>query len=340
MTSDPRIAPWVIDEGDFYELEAPADQIRFLLQYAVLAPSLHNTQPWIFQPVEGGVEVSADPMRRLAATDPQGREALLSIGAAIANLRIAAAHFGFETSVLYRHAPERPDRIALVAFRETSRTNDELRRLFPAIRRRHTNREPFACEAVDPDLLEPVCDFVDAHPETLRLVPSQLRPRIIELVTAADEAQMSERPVREELAHWVHSGASRPDGIPADALGVTAFPAATEWVVRHISIGPLTARRDRALIESASAVIVVTAADDPVSLAAAGEIMERLLLIVTREGLQASFFTGPAERDDLRQSLWSLVGTERPPQIVLRVGHCNSAAPRPTPRRPLEDVLV
>lgn len=334
---DPRVTPWLIDDAEFYELESFEDQIRFMLQYAVLAPSNHNTQPWAFHPTAEGVEVRADYTRRLTVVDPDDRELFLSVGAAIANLRIAAAHFGFETSLLFTRNPESPGMVAFVAFRETSQTDADLRKFFPAIKERHTNRQPFEREPVDPDVLERICDFVERFPDTLRLVLSHDKERVTDLVILADERQMSEGAYRQELAGWVHaSGAMREDGMTFDGLGLAT---GAEWIVRHVDVGPLQAKRDRRLIDSASALIAVTAEDDSVSLIAAGEIMERLLLIITREGLHYSFFNGPLELQDLRSKIWSLIGTRRPPQILLRVGHAHDA-PRPMPRRRIEDVVV
>src|SRR5688572_20961435 len=105
-TFDPRTTPWTIDESDFYEIDSFAEQMRFLLQYAVLAPSTHNTQPWSFRLTRRGVDVYADSSRRLPVLDPQNRELFMSLGAAIMNFRIAAAHFGFQTIVLYEGRAE------------------------------------------------------------------------------------------------------------------------------------------------------------------------------------------------------------------------------------------
>jgi len=338
---DPRVSPWVIDDADFYELQSFDEQLKFLLQYAVLAPSSHNAQPWVFKATADGVEVRADYSRRLAVADPEDREMLLGIGAAIANLRIAAAHFGFETTVLYTRKPDSPGMVAFVAFRETSQTDPDLRKLFPAIKERHTNRHPFDHEPIEPDVLERVCDFVERHPETLRVVVPHDRQRIVDLVMLADERQMKNGAFRQELSEWVYSGAShRADGIAADGLG---FPpgvsAAADWVLRHVDIGTMEAKRDRGLIDTAAALIVVAAEDDRVSLVAAGEIMERLLLTITREGLHYSFFNSPVEIIELRRNLWTLIGTARPPQLLLRVGR-SRARTRPMPRRPVSDVMA
>ena len=140
---NPRKTPWQIDEADYYEIEDRDDQLRFLLRYAVLAPSGHNSQPWSFRITPDGIEVFADFERRLPISDPNDRELLMSLGAAVANLRVAAAHFGHETTVLYRTPREESVPIALVALRETCAPDPALSRLFPAITRRHTTRQPF-----------------------------------------------------------------------------------------------------------------------------------------------------------------------------------------------------
>jgi len=340
MSYEPRVTPWLIDDSEFFELDSLQQQMEFLLQYAILAPSSHNAQPWMFRIASDGVEVFADYSRRLGVVDPADRELLMSIGAAITNLRVAAAHFGFEASVTYTQTPESPELVAFVAFRETCAADPELRKLFPAIKERHTNRQLFEQEAVDPEVLARVCDVVERFHETLRLILPHDKTRVAELASFADRQQMSQPSYRDELAGWVHgSDDKRADGMAADGLGIAgAFSGAAEWVLRHVDVGPLQAKRDRELIESATALIVVTAEDDRVSLVAAGEVVERLLLTITREGLHYSFFNGPIELEELRDRIATLIGTKRPAQLLLRIGHARATV-RPMPRRPVEEVV-
>lgn len=42
---NPKITPWQINEHDFPAAAPPVEQLKFLLRYAILAPSSHNTQP-------------------------------------------------------------------------------------------------------------------------------------------------------------------------------------------------------------------------------------------------------------------------------------------------------
>jgi len=90
-----------------------------LLRYAVLAPSSHNTQPWQFRITPEGIEVLPDLSRRLPIADPLDRELWLSVGSTIANLRVAAAHFGFATTILYNAET------ILVAFRRRARLKND-----------------------------------------------------------------------------------------------------------------------------------------------------------------------------------------------------------------------
>ena len=68
MTWDPRVDPWQIDESEFYEVESATEQLRFLLRYAVLAPSGHNTQPWTFHVASDAIEVVTIPVTRVAGS--------------------------------------------------------------------------------------------------------------------------------------------------------------------------------------------------------------------------------------------------------------------------------
>src|SRR5215475_12359380 len=62
---------------------------------AVRAPSVHNTQPWLFRTIADGIEVFPDWRRQLSVADPTGRAVRVSCGAAILNLRLALQHMGF-----------------------------------------------------------------------------------------------------------------------------------------------------------------------------------------------------------------------------------------------------
>jgi hypothetical protein len=335
---DPRVVPWHIDESDFYEIENPRDQIAFLLRYAVLAPSGHNTQPWSFHITEEGLEVYPDSARRLPIADPGNRELLISVGAAITNFRVAAAHFGFDTTVLYPSEIVEDGPAALIALRETCDSDATLRSLFPAITKRHTNRSGFDRRPIDPDILDRLCNLVESSELTRFVVPHE-RPHIAELVQQADGRLLADEAWRNELAEWVRTNETdQPDGMTADAFGIPGpLSAFAPWLLRSFDMGAERGRADRLLTEDAAGLIVVTSDDDRTALIRAGEALERLLLTLTTLGVQYAFLNQPIQVPDLRKEVWDLIRTPKPPQLLLRIGYAPPVR-RAMPRRPVTAV--
>lgn len=340
---DPRIHPYLIDESEFYEIEDAAQQKEFLLRYAVLAPSAHNAQPWAFRVTDAGAEVYADFSRRVPVADPHDRELMLSIGAAIANLRIAAAHFGFDTTVMYApavHAKDPDWPVAMVTFRETCDPDPALRALFSAIPKRHTNRTAFDERELEADVLSRLCEVVDGSDE-IRFVLPQERTQAAELVEEADRRLLANPQWRHELAQWVRTNDTpAADGICGDAFGIPGpLSAFAPWLVRSFDVGDVRGRTDRTLTTNAAGLLVIMSDEDRQSLLRAGETLERLLLTLTSLGVQYSFLNQPIQVPELRRELWKLVRTPKPPQLLLRIGY---AAPirRPAPRRRVNTVTI
>jgi len=63
--SEPISNPWNVVEADFPATGSPGEQLHFLLNYAVLAPSRHNAQPWLFHVQGNTVELYADRSKAL-----------------------------------------------------------------------------------------------------------------------------------------------------------------------------------------------------------------------------------------------------------------------------------
>ena len=86
---------WEVSEKDFPETGTIEAQLRFLLRYAILAPSVKNSQPWVFSVQDNRIHLIADLDRGQPVADPTRRELFISMGCALENLLVAAEHFGF-----------------------------------------------------------------------------------------------------------------------------------------------------------------------------------------------------------------------------------------------------
>ena len=94
--------PWLIQIDDFYKQSDKEDKIKFLLNFAVLAPSSHNSQPWRFETNEQEIKIFLEPARRLLYSDKNNRQAYISLGCAITNIITAADYYGFSCSINYQ----------------------------------------------------------------------------------------------------------------------------------------------------------------------------------------------------------------------------------------------
>ena len=93
--------PWGIGAADFPEEGTPREQLTFLVRWAVLAPSSHNSQPWRFSIRDEEIWIFADKSKWLKVADADERELHISLGCALENLQIAAQYFGYAPTVTY-----------------------------------------------------------------------------------------------------------------------------------------------------------------------------------------------------------------------------------------------
>jgi hypothetical protein len=70
---------------------------------------------------------------------------------------------------------------------------------------------------------------------------------------------------------------------------------------------------------------------------ATGQALSAMLLTARSKGVWAAFLNQPVEVAELRSLLRDTIGVRGYPQLVLRMGY--APAVRPTPRRPVPEVL-
>ncbi|GAA4317235.1 hypothetical protein BJY14_008144 [Actinomadura luteofluorescens] len=103
-----------------------------LVVAATMGPTVHDVHAWRFKVVSGLIEVHADPARFRPAHDPAGRGLHLSSGAALVNLRLAAAQLGHEAVVRLLPDAGRPSVLASVRLAGRHRVSREERLLYAA----------------------------------------------------------------------------------------------------------------------------------------------------------------------------------------------------------------
>ncbi len=331
--------PWEVREIDFPSEESPARQLRYLLNYAVLAPSRHNTQPWLFTIEHNVVELHADRSRRLPAVDADDRELTISCGAALENLLIAMRYFGYAPDVSIQSHAERPDLLARISLFPGEKATEEEHKLFHAIRQRRTNRHLFNDKELPATLLFAFEDIAMQLGTSFQVVPEASRPTLVNLITSADRLLWEDARYRQELSHWVRPSQDESrDGVPDEALGQADLAASLGPPALHTLIHREEPRRPLAAPGSPVLAVISTFADSWFDWLAAGQTLERILLLARASRVWASFFSQPTEVAASRTALRDLLGRRDDPQVVLRMGYGPDVPP--TPRRSVSEVLL
>ncbi|WP_321809686.1 Acg family FMN-binding oxidoreductase [Burkholderia sp. BCC1985] len=320
----------------------PDQQLRELLGYAVLAPSSHNSQPWRFLVNGATISVCADRVRALPVVDPFDRELIISCGAALLNLRVALNHAGLAHTIGTFPSEVDPDLLALVRVCDDGYSDASLGALFDAIAERVTTRAPFESTAVPHEIQQALIAAGVAEGADVACVDALAhRARVAELVAEADRQQFADPRFRRELASWIDPR-RHADGMPAFAAGVPALldfaaPVVT-MAVRTFDLGDGLAALHHQLVGASPLIVcIATVRDDREAWLAAGQALERILLVATRAGYTASYLNQPIETAGLRAHLRHMLGLRGEPQLLLRVGR-GPHTPH-SPRRPLDEVI-
>jgi nitroreductase len=313
------------------------DASTTLLAAAVLAPSLHNTQPWLFETGARTVRVYRDLDRWLRLEDPVRSGLYISLGAAVMNLRVAAAELGRLAQVTLLPDTSNPDYVARVALGDGLGVDAELASLYTYLPRRRTNRMPFDERSI-PD--RAVRDLEHAARVENAVLHVEREPdyveRLLDLAAQGGAVELFDLERLRERARWVGGDRDR-DGIPRSALG--PVPDDQSAPVRELAVRQGDRRRPAARFERHPVLAVLSVRrDDMIGWLTAGQALQRSLLAAARWGVQASFLNQAlaapevgnlvAEHHDGDGDLY--------PQMVMRLGY--GRLPAPTPRRSLDDV--
>jgi nitroreductase len=312
--------------------------LELAADYAVQAPSVHNTQPWRLELECDHLLIRADRSRRLSALDPRGRELVQSVGAALFNVRVALADAGWASDIERCPSPEDPDLLAVVR-PGLGAPDPELAGLAPAVGRRRTNRRRFTGAHLPEAVLRRLTEVAESEGVLLvAVVDDAHRLLVARLTQQADGLQNADPAYRAELRSWTTRGSAEGDGVPPDVVPHVDGQQHDDVPLRDFDTGgtgglPPETHSD---IDQ-TMVLLATPTDDTPAWLRAGEALQHLLLELTRLGWVASPVTQPIEVPLTRTRLRGALTWAAHPQMLLRIGQ---ARPTPrTPRRPRGDVV-
>ena len=292
---------------------------------------------------DGEIGIHADDERRLAVADPDGREMLISCGAALFTARVALRYLGIVPRVRVFPEPGLRCLVAKIDWTETTPPADHERDLFAEITRRRTHRGGFDAEPLPEGILAALIDQASKEGAQLRIISDEAeRQALAAVVEAGDYAVRVNSARAREQTRWASPpGSARRDGVPATAYSARPGRVEPNFPARDFAHGHgwgLPPAGPGNQVGSAGVVAVLTTTSDrPQDWVAAGQALQRVLLFATSCGLAAALHSQPLEIPPLREFIGAEFGDGDHPQMVFRFGA--TAQGSISVRRPVADVL-
>jgi nitroreductase len=325
--------PWALRDADFPARSSREQQLKFLLRYAILAPSNRNTQPWQFAVGRDQITIHADASRWQRISDFHKRELYISLGCALENLLVALEHFGIGYVVTRSPGASDESIAAQIAILDRPLVSAfRTANMFKAIVRRHTHHGRYIRRAVAPGVLRKLKDCRVEHDLSLLLTSDPAIKRAVDrLMLEGDALSLSDPRYREELADCIGEG---------NFGGPWLLSIAQEFAIAHLGVSKAVARGDHAALMSSPVFGLIsgnTGTDD--ARIKAGQLLERICLAATTQGLFLQPISQLLEVETVKLKFSKLFRAGGVPLMPFRLGYAASPGHR-TPRRPLAEVLL
>jgi hypothetical protein len=311
--------------------------LRRIVELACRAPSVHNSQPWLWRVATGRIDLYSDARRQLPVADSTGRNLVISCGAALHHARVAASSLALEADVDRMPSPGNPSHLAAIDLRPGRRSSGAMADL-RALERRCTDRSRFTSWPMSDERLAALARSVSVPGvHVTPVTDASDRFRLELLLSRAMARQQSDPRYAEEQQRWVDHSAV--DGIPGAVVQADYRPRSRPS--RFASTAPVDPEE---LVQGTDGLILIGTEDDArASWLRAGETLSELWLRATTDGLSVVPLSQIVEVEEARLALQhDFLGGMTAPQALLRIGWQEigrSSRPR-TPRRPMDDVLV
>ncbi len=305
---------------------------------AVRAPSVHNTQPWLFSRHNNAVHVRANRARWLTEEDPLGRELHLSCGGAVRHLVLALRAVCLEVTCVLVPDPDDADLLAVVTVVGSARPTLPEVALYEALWTRHTDRSRFLDVPVPERVMHRLRTIAEAEDCSLDVLGEEDVLRLAVLTDHAERLLENDPALAGEQQRWTSPAHAPRQGVPMSP----PEPRGSDVPLRRfgqVGAGEADSSGEPPPVERPVHVVLSTATDDPSSWLSAGWTLSDLLLTLEQERLVASPSTQVLELPGLRAQLRGALGLQGAPQMVLRLGYPEGTGSLRTSRRPVAEVL-
>lgn len=324
------------------DIQSPEEKIKFLMQFAILAPSTHNSQPWLFKVNGNTCEIYLDRSKQLPEADKTGRDMYISLGCCIENLLIAARSYGTNPSL---KLILKNDFIGVVKFKNLNkRLEIKQRKLLEAIKTRVNLRGPYIKKTIPFELINKLQAYsinyplVNFHP----ISDKQKRNKIIDLTAKGLRMAYQNRNFRNEMSLWFNpSDSSRKEGIPGYSINLSlAISKIFPIIIKYFDIGKIVSLLNKKSMKTSSLISVFTTKNNTKKeWIEVGMLAERLMLELRATDIFSAVYVASIEMGRFSEELQQILETKDKAQFLF----CSGYADKPkqyVPRFTVEEKLI
>lgn len=300
-----------------------------ILYLASLAPSGHNTQPWLVKYIEPyHWIIGNDKSKWLPAVDPAQRETILSIGAFLQNLEYAANSFGYDCQFTITATNNQDENVAEARL---SKAGNVLSYDTQKIIRRRTVRSNYLGDVLKKEDL----DFlIGGEMDYFHFIPNTTKEHlwINEQTIEANRIQAYRNAAQEELADWIRfsskDAANYCDGLTTASMEIEGIPG---WILRNFYDKTNVLKKNfreqgidkvkKQVAKSAGWILITSNDNSTAALLDTGRRMQRLFLKVREKNIALHPMTQILEESATALQLNSAIDISDTVQFILRTGY-------------------
>jgi hypothetical protein len=320
---------------------SPADLLHEAACVARRAPSIANSQPWLWRIHDDVLELRCDPTRQLKVADPRGQLMVMSCGAALHHVMVVLAVLGVGATV--ERIDDVTDPVLLARSMVTGPrvvTADDMR-MHHALRTRRTDRRPFrGISPLPPSVIELLREAAAPFGVATHVFDPEQVGYLAQAARDAAHIHDKSESYREEMAAWTtYRNPVGHDGVPPTV--------AVAQVARTVPVRNF-APDSQPLLEAGPGddryttyLVFGTDTDTKADWLRAGEAVSAVLLTASTLGIASSVLSEVVEVPGIRALLHGVLEPAGFPQLTVRLG-LNASAPEPpaTPRRACSEIIT
>lgn len=314
-----------------------------ILYLASLAPSGHNTQPWLVKYIEPyHWIIGNDKSKWLPAVDPSQRETILSIGAFLQNLEFAANNAGYMCRFDLLALTNHDDNIMEVRLKKTSGVP---KYDVDKIVKRRTVRSGYLADMMKQDDISYLLMHEDDFSHYIDHGTKEYN-WLNEQTIEANRIQAFRAPAQKELSEWIRFSSSDAqrycDGLTTAGMEINGIPG---WVLRNFykqddvvsnKFREQGIDKVKSQVSKSAGWLILTSKDQSIAtLLETGKRFQRISLKVRDRSIAIHPMTQVLEENETRQKVNNSIGINNDIQFILRLGYLKKYPEPVTLRRPV-----